>query len=67
VQELFIWDNYARSGNAKPRVDETGIGFIEAGRDYFNEPKPGYVPFEYPHPLAEGGVFDALSWPPVVE
>jgi hypothetical protein len=65
VQELFIWNNQ-RSDNKPiiPRVDETGIGFIEADRDYFTEFKPGYVPYEYPHPLAEGGPFDNISWPP---
>jgi hypothetical protein len=65
VQELYIWDNQITDGPPEPQVDETGVGFIEAGRDYFNEPKPAYVPYEYPHPLASGGVFDADPWPPV--
>jgi hypothetical protein len=65
VQELYIWDNQIKGGPSKPRVDETGIGFIEAGRDYFTEPKPGYVPYVYPHPLARGGLFDAEPWPPL--
>jgi hypothetical protein len=65
VQELYIWDNQIKGGPSEPQVDETGIGFIEAGRDYFTEPKPGYVPYEYPHPLASGGLFDADPWPPI--
>ena len=27
-------------------------------------PKPGYAPYEYPHPLAGGGPFDSEPWPP---
>ena len=64
IQELFIWDNQIKGGPSKPQVDETGIGFIEAGRDFFTESKPGYVPYEYPHPLANGGAFDSDPWPP---
>lgn len=64
IQELYIWDNQIKGGRSKPQVDQTGIGFIEAGRDYFTEAKPGYVPYEYPHPLASGGAFDSEPWPP---
>jgi len=64
VQELYIWDNQITGGPTEPQVDETGIGFIEAERDYFNAPKPGYFPYEYPHPFAGGGPFDNESWPP---
>jgi hypothetical protein len=65
VQDLYIWDNQTKGGPSKPQVDETGVGFIEAGRDYFIEPKTGYEPYEYPHPLASGGALDAEPWPPV--
>jgi hypothetical protein len=64
VRDLYIWGNQDAGGAIAPRVDETGIGFIEAGRDYFLEPLPGYTPYPYPHPLAGGGPFDALPWPP---
>ena len=67
VQDLYIWDNQIPGGPSEPQVDETGAGFIEAGRDYFTEPKPGYVPYEYPHPLANGGNFDGDPWPPTGE
>jgi len=66
VQELYIWDNYSSRGPIQPQVDETGEGFIEAGRDYFTGEKPGYAPYIYPHPLAGGGPFDAAPWPPVI-
>jgi len=64
IQELYIWDNQITGGPSEPQVDETGVGFIEAGRDYFTEPLPGYVPYAYPHPLASAGPFDAVPWPP---
>jgi hypothetical protein len=64
VQQLYIWDNQITGGSSAPQVDETGVGFIEAGRDFFTEPKPDYVPYEYPHPLAGEGVFDGEPWPP---
>jgi hypothetical protein len=67
VQDLYIWDNHISGGSSKPRVDETGVGFIQAGRDYFPEPEPGYIPYEYPHPLASGSLFDSDPWPPVGE
>lgn len=63
VQDLYIWDNQITGGHSEPQVDETGVGFIEAGRDYFTEPLPGYMPFVYPHPLASGGPFDLDPWP----
>jgi len=64
VQELYVWDNHSDGKLIQPQVDETGQGFIEAGRDYFTEEKPGYVPYDYPHPLAGGGPFDPYPWPP---
>jgi len=65
VQDLYLWSNQSTAGELiEPRVDETGVGFIQAGRDYFTEPKPGYVPYEYPHPLAKGDAFDSEPWPP---
>jgi hypothetical protein len=67
VQELYIWDNQITGGPSEPQVDETGLGFIEAGRDYFTEPLPGYVPYVYPHPLTSGDRFDLDPWPPTGE
>jgi hypothetical protein len=28
------------------------------GRDFFNTPMPGYIPYTYPHPLTQGGSSD---------
>jgi hypothetical protein len=64
VHDLYIWDNLISGGPSKPRVDETGKGFIEPERDYFTEAKPGYEPSAYPHPLVIGGVVADTPWPP---
>jgi Pectate lyase superfamily protein len=66
IQELYIWGNQIKGGPSQPQVDETGVVFIEAGRDYFTQALPGYVPYEYPHPLVSGSLFDADPWPPSV-
>jgi len=64
IQDLYIWDNQIKGGPTEPQVDETGLGFIEQGRDYFTQPLTGYIPYIYPHPLASGGPFDTEPWPP---
>jgi hypothetical protein len=58
IRDLWIWDNTDGRGTAEPVVDETAVGWVEEGRDYFTDPKPGYKPYIYPHPLAQGGPFD---------
>jgi len=67
IHDLYIWGNQITGGPSEPQVDETGVGFIEARRDFFTEPMPGYTPYEYPHPLAGGGPSDAEPWPPTWE
>jgi hypothetical protein len=64
IHDLYIWGNQVTGGPSAPQVDETGVGFIEASRDFFTVPMPGYTPYVYPHPLAQGGSFDADPWPP---
>jgi len=46
------------------QLDETGVVFIQAGRDYLTEFKPGYSPYDHPHPLACEGAFDSKPWQP---
>jgi len=58
IRDLWVWDNTDGSGPTGPVVDETAIGLVEKGRDYFTAAKPGYTPYAYPHPLAQGGPFD---------
>ena len=67
IHNLYIWGNQITGGSTGPVVDETGMGFIEAGRDYFMEPMPGYSPYTYPHPLVGSSPFDTYPWPPAEE
>jgi hypothetical protein len=53
IRSLYIWNNSARPNN---RHKTDGIAndcpsSITLNRDYFLSPKPGYVPYAYPHPL----------------
>ncbi|MGB8856413.1 MAG: hypothetical protein WCC58_07040 [Burkholderiales bacterium] len=52
IADLFIWDNKI----SIPDEVKTGIisvcpDIVKLGRDYFLQPKKGYTPFTYPHPL----------------
>lgn len=59
IRDLWIWDNEVRGGPEEPQIDGEAEGFIEEGRDYFTQPKPGYEPYPYPHPLIAGEPLDA--------
>ena len=58
IGDLWLWENTDGRGALEPVVDETAVGLVEKGRDYFTDPKPGYAPQSYPHPLVQGGPFD---------
>lgn len=58
IRDLWIWDNKTVGGSPQPVINRNAKGFIEKDRDYHTKPKPGYVPYVYPHPLAQGGPFD---------
>jgi hypothetical protein len=47
LSPVYFWNNLGW------RNDEGGSTStrIQLGRDFFNSPKPGYVPYTYPHPL----------------
>lgn len=51
VRELYIWGNTYKGKKFDIRVRHPEI--IQAGRDYFLQKKAGYVPYRYPHLLAE--------------
>jgi hypothetical protein len=65
LDPLYIWNNTGMTGINLVNVD-SGCGgqsvttFIRASRDYFlgSTPKPGYVPYTYPHPLVGGNSGD---------
>jgi hypothetical protein len=53
----YFWNNL-ENGSATGMVVTAGASHVVAGRDYFNNgttPKPGYVPYTYPHPLTQDG------------
>src|SRR6266542_1054474 len=60
LEPVYIWNNSGTGGNRvglnAESADPCGnhqllINYIQAGRDYKLEPKPGYVKYTYPHPL----------------
>ena len=60
LDPVYIWDNSGTGGNRVnlnvESEDPCGnhqslTNYVQAGRDYKLEPKPGYVKFAYPHPL----------------
>jgi len=59
IRELWIWDNETSRGPTAPQIDGDAKGFLQQARDYYTEPKPGYQPYPYPHPLVRNGPFDA--------
>ncbi len=58
VRDFWVWDNTLNGEPVEPFVPSRSAGHIQLGRDYHTEPKPGYTPYTYPHPLASGGPFD---------
>ena len=69
-EPVYIWNNSGTGGNnvevSQDSTDECGnnqqvADYIQAGRDYKLEPKPGYAKFTYPHPLRS-----SLAQPPPI-
>jgi hypothetical protein len=55
---LYTWSN-TKNGSLVGMTCTDGCNHVQAGRDYINNgttPKPGYAPFTYPHPLAQGSM-----------
>jgi hypothetical protein len=53
IRSLHIWNNSSNSRNGYTRngIDNTCAATIGLNRDYFLYPRPGYLPYTYPHPL----------------
>jgi hypothetical protein len=54
---LYTWGNL-KNGSIVGMACTAGCEHVREGRDFINNgtaPKPGYTPFTYPHPLAQGG------------
>jgi hypothetical protein len=48
-EPIYLWNNTV---NGLPDNDAYGSLHVQAGRDYFTAtPRPGYTPYQYPHPL----------------
>ena len=62
IRELHMWGNTEDGslinatgiGNALVRLVHPGIEqTLQEGRDFFFYPRPGYTPYQYPHPLRD--------------
>ncbi|HEY4952008.1 MAG TPA: hypothetical protein VII71_01320, partial [Verrucomicrobiae bacterium] len=54
-EPLYVWGNTL---NGNPTGLSSGYPNIQENRDFFNNtPKPGYVPFTFPHPLTVSALF----------
>jgi len=49
ITNSYFWNNRAPNGPVDPTVNCSTVGL---NRDYFTKMMPGYVPYQYPHPLA---------------
>ena len=62
IRSLYIWNNGSNGNNAVGKVKGRKAKNVDNGcpqsirlnRDYFLRSKPGYAPFQYPHPLRAG-------------
>ena len=63
IEPIYLWNNTGAGNYNSPAIadyspNECGVGapsagpYIQSGRDYFTSTaKPGYTPYQYPHPL----------------
>lgn len=57
IQNVWIWNNMTGEGPAEPLVEKSAVEFVQKDRDFFSTQKPGYKPFDYPHPLVKADAF----------
>ena len=53
-EPIYFWGNLASPNYGGALVQQdifSSYPNVQAGRDFFNASKPGYVPYVYPHPL----------------
>jgi hypothetical protein len=57
VTESYVWNNTYTGGTGAVTIGVLGgcESYLQAGRDYFTSPRPGYTPYTYPHPLTQQG------------
>ena len=56
-EPLYAWNNLVDGKTKLPfQADKVSTEYIKEGRDFFSDtPRPGYKPFQYPHPLQSAG------------
>jgi hypothetical protein len=57
TREGYFWDNTLDGAavGAEVAAEDYNSLYLVEGRDYFNSPRPAYVPYVYPHPLVQLG------------
>ena len=62
----YVWNNTLNGATATVQIRNHSGAWIQPNRDYFQNagPKPGYTPYPYPHPLAQGTTTLAPPPPP---
>lgn len=58
LDPLYIWGNSvqdAGGGTGGMQIGNVSSSLIQQNRDYYASQKPGYTPYQYPHPLQGGG------------
>lgn len=61
LEPVYGWNNTLNGSLSKVK---SAAGVVQEGRDFFNFPMPGYVPFTYPHPLTTGSGDSPISTAP---
>jgi hypothetical protein len=52
IRDLYIWGNTRHGGAAaQVKIDSGCSAYLQVNRDYFLTARPGYTPYQYPHPL----------------
>ena len=61
LDPIYVWNNTV---NGSSRNTVSGSTNVQNNRDYFiGMPRPGYVPYTYPHPRRTGATLSALNSP----
>lgn len=65
-EPAYFWNNTRPNGSLAGISINNGVNaYIVSGRDYIlNTAKPGYTPYQYPHPLTNGGTSGGPVPPP---
>jgi hypothetical protein len=62
---VYWWNNTINGTVSALSVGSQYSNYIIANRDYYNSAKPGYTPYQYPHPWRTGVIIEDTT-PPVI-